>query len=313
MKTMPRQQFYAVIMACVFANGYAADCAKPLDNNEQLICGTPQLASLDDELNALYAQAIPAGARWHQRLHARWLAARSQCNTAACLATSYAARIAELDALKYLDWDNEGAFKDVLDITKEQGALIRSQQDWSRTLEDCGDFACVNHAYKQRNAALVSLRDTVVRAGMKKYVNAALGIGFDYLENRSVAPCEQADCVELKGAAMGEGSTSILEISVLKGNLAATAGSMWERKGSKWYATGRNAQASQVVPYNHGWKGLHATTMCGFHDRNGFHAAGECNTYLRSNGKRAIVVRDDGVSGKDEASLATIASIHFLR
>ena len=46
--------------------------------------------------------------------------------------------------------------------------------------------------------------------------------------------------------------------------------------------------------------------MCGFHDRNGFHAAGECNTYLCSNGKRAIVVRDDGVSGKAEASAVTI-------
>lgn len=314
---MPRQQFCAVIIAFMCASAYAAepgiDCGAPVGKAEQLICATPNLAALDEEVNTLYAQALPAGASWHRRLHEKWLAGREQCDNAACLTASYKARSFELDALKYLDWDNEGAFKDVLDIARDQSVLIRSQQAWSRSLDSCADFACVNRAYKQRSAALASLHKTVPRAGMKKYTNAVLGIGFDYLENRNVVLCEQANCVELKGAAMGAGSTSILEISVLKGNLAATAGSMWERKGGKWFATGRNAQSSQVEPYSNGWKGLHATTMCGFHDRNGFHAAGECNTYLRSNGKRAIVVRDDGVSGKDEASLATIASIRFLR
>ena len=289
------------------------DCEKAVSKAELMICASPDLGALDSDMSELYAKAVAEPSKWHKRLQANWLAQRDKCSDVACMAATYKARTQQLDAIKYLDWDNEGAYKSVLDISKDQGALIRGQQIWRQTLDRCADFACVQRAYADRNAELASLGKTVPKAKLRRYVNDALGIGFDFLENRKVVPCEQPNCVELRGAAMGEGSTSILEISVMNGNLASTAGSMWKRDGKKWFATGRNAEAAEVQPYTNGWKGLHATTMCGFHDRNGFHAAGECNTYLRSNGKRAIIVRDDGVSGKDPASAATISSIHFLR
>jgi hypothetical protein len=56
-----------------------------------------------------------------------------------------------------------------------------------------------------------------------------------------------------------------------------------------------------------------APCQAAFGDRNGEHAAGERNTGLLSNGKRAIVIADTAISGKDAASQATIASVHFLR
>lgn len=87
------------------------------------------------------------------------------------------------------------------------------------------------------------------------------------------------------------------------------ADEIWQRRGAKWMASGRFSEA-EVAQYSNG---LQATTECSYTDRNGPRAAGECNTYLLSNGKRAIIVTDTAVSGKDAASLATVASIHFLR
>jgi uncharacterized protein len=290
------------------------DCGKTLNRAETLICASPELASHDADMADLYKGALASPARWHATMQRRWLAERNQCPDADCLLAAYKQRLGDLDTLKYLDWDNETAYLGVLDIAKDQAALMRAQQAWRGTLDSCGNFACIKRAFQARQAELETLKKTVARAGMQRYVNQALGIGFDYLGNRTVNVCkDQPDCVELKGAAMGEGSGSILEISVIPGDLATAASAMWERRGNSWFATGRGSAQSEVAPYTEGWQGLHASTMCGFSDRNGFHAGGECNTYLRSSGKRSIVIRDDGVSGKDAASLATVASVHFLR
>ena len=289
------------------------DCGKAHTRVETLICATPKLGVLDVEMSEPYEKAIPSPAKWHRRLQVKWLAQRDDCRDATCMEALYKSRIEQLGVLKYLDWDNETALHGVLNIARNQAALMRGQQAWRRTLDKCADTACIERAYKQRNDALAGLSKTVKRARMKRYVNRKLGLGFNYLENRTVIACREPGCVQLIGTAMGMGSAFLLEFKVLKGSLAAVADTIWQRDGGRWLAVGRNADPSQVQAYKAGWKGLHATTMCGFHDRNGFHGGGECNTYLRSNGKRAIVVSDDGVSGKDEASMATLASIHFLR
>lgn len=229
-----------------------------------------------------------------------------------CLAAAYQAHSGRLESLNFLAWNNELAYVGVLDIASDQAAITHEQQAWRKLLDQCADLACVNKTFAQRDAALKALHKNVPRAAMKKYANQALGIGFDYLENRRVAPCGAPNCVRLMGVAMSDGSPAILEIRVQDGSLKEVAASLWQRRGDKWMASGCFSEA-EVADYSGPWKGLQATTECSFSDRNGMHAAGECNTYLLSNGKRAIVVSDTAVSGKDAASLATIASIHFLR
>lgn len=250
------------------------DCGKAATRVETLICATPRLGVLDIEMSELYEKAIPAPAKWHRRLQVNWLAQRDDCSDAACMEALYKSRIEQLGVLKYLDWDNETALQGVLNIAKNQAGLMRAQQAWRRTLDKCFDTACIERAYKQRNAALGRLSTSVKRAGMKRYVNGALGVGFNYLENRTVVACRAPGCVQLIGAAMGMGSAFLLEIKVLNGDLEAVARTIWQRNGDRWVALGRNADPSPVRAYNAGWKGLHATTMCGFHDRNGFHGVG---------------------------------------
>ncbi len=289
------------------------DCQKAATKVEQMICATPSLGQLDWEMNELYTKNVGGPAKWLSRLQANWLAQRNRCGDAACLSASYHGQVEKLEGLKDLDWDNESAYGAVIDIAKDQGAVERGQQAWRSSLDRCADMACVESSFAQRQAVLESLKKTVARAGMKKYVNKALGIGFDYLENRTVVACSKPDCVQLMGRAMGMGSPYLLEIGVIDGNLRTAAGTLWERRGKKWFTSGRGGYETEVEDYTDGWKGLHAITICGFSDRNGFHGAGECNTYLRSNGKRAVIIRDDGVSGRDGASATTISTIHFIR
>jgi uncharacterized protein len=285
------------------------DCAKGATKVEKMICQSPDLARLDSNMSAMYK---PGAGKWYVRLHAAWLAQRNKCADAACLAAAYAAHTDKLESLNFLDWDNELAYVGVLDIARDQATVTRGQQAWRKLLDQCVELACVERTYAERDVALKALLKSVPRAAMKKYTNKALGIGFEYLENRSVEPCAAAACVRLTGVATSDGSPEILEIHVQDGSLMEVAGSLWQRRGDKWMASGRFSE-SEVAQYSGAWKGLQASTECSFSDRNGMHAAGECNTYLLSNGKRAIVITDTAVSGKDPASEATIDSVHFLR
>lgn len=298
------------IATCVQAQPSPSfDCAKATTKVEKLICQSPDLAQLDADMGAMYK---PGAGKWYARLHAAWLARRNQCADAACLAAAYQAHTGQLESLNFLAWNNELVYVGVLDIASDQAAITREQQAWRKLLDQCADLACVTKTFADRDAALKALHKSVPRAAMKKYANPALGIGFDYLENRRVEPCGAANCVRLMGVATSDGSPAILEIRVQDGSLKEVAGSLWQRRGGKWMASGRFSEA-EVEQYSGPWKGLQATIECSFSDRNGMHAAGECNTYLLSNGKRAIVISDTAVSGKDPASLATIASMHFLR
>lgn len=254
-------------------SGPSFDCDKAASKVEKMICQSPELAELDSKMAAMYK---PDAGKWYVRLHAAWLVL--------------------------------GA----LDIAKDQASLIREQQGWRKLLDQCADLACVKRRYAERQAVLKAQKTSVARAAMKKYADTKLGIGFDYLENRTVERCEDADCVRLTGVAMSDGSPMLLEIRVQDGSLTAVADAIWERRGARSMAAGRFSEA-EVAQYGGPWKGLQATTECSFRDRNGIHAAGECNTYLRSNGKRSIVISDTAASGKDAAGEATIASVHFLR
>lgn len=93
---------FALLAACPLALcGHATaagfDCGLPtLTATEHMICATPALSTLDDQLGEAYKQsrardkAVAADQR-------RWMAdVRDKCTTAACLETAYARRIAEL-------------------------------------------------------------------------------------------------------------------------------------------------------------------------------------------------------------------------
>ncbi len=74
------------------------DCARALSPVETLICATPTLSALDDELAALYRSAPPALAGSSERRQAQraWLQQRDRCTQAECLAALYEQRIAVL-------------------------------------------------------------------------------------------------------------------------------------------------------------------------------------------------------------------------
>jgi uncharacterized protein len=311
--------FLSVALSAQAEPAPSFDCAKAASNVEKLICQSPELAELDREMATLYAFGAPAiplwssriEPNWMARIQALWLKQRDKCGDIDCLGASYQGHIENLDSLKFLDWDVETDYMAVLDIAKDQRAVMRDQQGWRKLLDRCIDMRCLEQAFAQRRTILSDLLKSVPRAGMKKYVNKKLGIGFDFLENRTVEPCDDADCVKLLAVATARDTPVILEIHVQEGSLSAAAHSIWKRRGAKWMAAGRFSEA-EVEPYSNGWQGLQATNECSYSDRSGMHAAGECNTYLRSNGKRAIIIRDTAVSGKDAASLATIASVRFL-
>jgi hypothetical protein len=60
------------------------------------------------------------------------------------------------------------------------------------------------------------------------------------------------------------------------------------------------------------WRGLVTNTICGIGDEHGFHgAAGDCYTYMMSNGERSVVMTSDGASGHDAETLSTIRSVEL--
>jgi uncharacterized protein len=74
------------------------DCKKASSQAEHMICQSPSLMELDNDLNInLEVTAdsdIGSGARSHMRRSQKiWLATRNQCKDEACIAKAYRARI----------------------------------------------------------------------------------------------------------------------------------------------------------------------------------------------------------------------------
>ncbi len=87
------------------------DCLRASKAVEQWICASPELAWADQRLNGLYltAQAKPDGdaaLASLRRAQLLWLRERNRCDTADCVAASYARRIAALEAAneRVLQW-----------------------------------------------------------------------------------------------------------------------------------------------------------------------------------------------------------------
>lgn len=70
------------------------DCGKAATNIEKLICKTPSLSKADEELSAVYKQAVAVAliadaVKKEQRV---WIARRNKCPSAQCLAEEYETR-----------------------------------------------------------------------------------------------------------------------------------------------------------------------------------------------------------------------------
>lgn len=88
--------FLAMVVPSAFdAQAASFDCTKASTNVEILICKTPSLSRSDEELSAIYKQAVavainPDAVKQEQR---NWIARmRNKCSNAQCLAVAYATR-----------------------------------------------------------------------------------------------------------------------------------------------------------------------------------------------------------------------------
>ncbi|MBP2302245.1 lysozyme inhibitor LprI family protein [Azospirillum picis] len=76
------------------------DCAKASTSVEKLICKTPSLSRADEELGAIYKQAVAVAviAESVKKEQRGWIARRNECSSAQCLAEEYGTRLLVLRA-----------------------------------------------------------------------------------------------------------------------------------------------------------------------------------------------------------------------
>jgi uncharacterized protein YecT (DUF1311 family) len=98
---MLRHSFWLIlIFACIPIHAASFNCAKASQLVESLICADPDLSALDDSLADAYRDALAnTGAAGNLRAAQRqWLKSRNACQSKACLAQKYAARLTTLGA-----------------------------------------------------------------------------------------------------------------------------------------------------------------------------------------------------------------------
>ncbi len=218
-------------------------------------------------------------------------------------------------AVSRLDEQLGAAYHAALDAAVEPKDLARSQRIWLTQRDRCADPACLAALYRERIAAIAR----VPRAAWLTYTDARLGIAFDYLGNRRVAPCPADSgpaCVMLVAQGMRRGDY-LIEFKVVNGPLEAVARSEagFEPQGGRWMTTFGRFDPVPVERFSgSGWTGMRATVTCGIDDTNGFHAAaGECFWAVISDGRRSVVADTQGIVGTDAATRRTVGSIRFIR
>jgi uncharacterized protein YecT (DUF1311 family) len=212
--------------------------------------------------------------------------------------------------LAALDNQMADAYRRMLSLARTPAGVTVSQRRWLATRNRCKYAECVARAYRHR---LIELRATPT-AGWREFHDPATDLRFRYLGNRGVKPCAGdvgPRCRILSGPGMAAGSAYFLQLQEVDGSMETVAGSLWEKQGDGWVASGRGDTRSPVAPFGgEGWRGLVADTVCGVGDAHGFHAAGgDCLTYLMSDGRRTVIMTTDGASGSDPETVATIRSV----
>jgi hypothetical protein len=204
------------------------------------------------------------------------------------------------------------AFQRAQMLARAPAEVHASQRRWLAARNKCTEAACIARAYQLR---LRELRE-MPTARWQEFNDPATGLHFPYLGNRAVKQCTSdagTACFQLAGPGMAYGSEYFVRIELIDGSLATVADSLWEKEGAGWVASGRGNSRSPVETFKgEGLQGLVANTVCGIGDEHGFHgAAGECLTYVMSNGRRTLVMTTDGASGRDQETLATIRSVRL--
>lgn len=211
-----------------------------------------------------------------------------------------------------LDDDMALAYRDAHMLAGVPAEVAASQRRWLARRNRCEDAACVARSYPLR---LNELRQTP-RATRQAFDDPATGLYFRYLGNRAIKRCTTDSgtaCYQLAGPGMAYGSEYFVQFELVGKSLAEAADSLWEKNGAGWVALGRgNARSPVTAVAGDGWQGLVANTVCGIGDERGFHgAAGECLTYVMSNGRRSLIMTTDGASGRDAETQATIRSVRL--
>jgi uncharacterized protein len=222
--------------------------------------------------------------------------------------------ICSRDDLGAMDSEMAETYLRMLSLARTPADVATAQCRWLVTRNRCIDAGCVARAYRGRLAEL----HATSTAGWREFRDPATGLRFRYLANRHVKHCANdlgPGCFTLGGPGMAAGSTYFLQLQVVDGSSDAAAASLWEKHGDGWMASGRgNARAPVEHFVGDGWRGLVADTVCGIGGGHGFHAAaGDCYTYLMSNGRHALIMTTDGASGQDPETLATIRSARLER
>jgi uncharacterized protein len=123
---------FFMAVGCGVADAASFDCAKAAAPVEKMICASPQVSALDEQLAALYGHA-KGGSDAVRTSQREWLShVRDKCGTTDCLVQAYTARIAELKspapacavstATLLGDWRNSsGEGFDELDFSADEG------------------------------------------------------------------------------------------------------------------------------------------------------------------------------------------------
>lgn len=84
------------------AGAASFDCAKASTKVEHIICDTPEISKLDEELNAAYKNALQdeKQAATIRQAQKQWMKERNACGEVDCLVKAYRERIGELNATK---------------------------------------------------------------------------------------------------------------------------------------------------------------------------------------------------------------------
>jgi uncharacterized protein YecT (DUF1311 family) len=130
-----------VISALLFAlSAHAAsfDCAKARTKVEHIICDTPEISKLDDELNTAYKAALQdvKQAVIVKQAQKRWMKERDRCADSACVMHAYANRLSTLQMLAETP-EASPAIKKRFVVTEGKGfSICESYADFLNSLPE---------------------------------------------------------------------------------------------------------------------------------------------------------------------------------
>jgi uncharacterized protein YecT (DUF1311 family) len=206
------------------------------------------------------------------------------------------------------------AYSDALGLVADPPGLIRTQHAWLAQRDKCRAAACMALAYRGRIAAIARLP----RAAWATYSNPRLGLAFEYLANRRIAPCEGVPrCVTVSGRLFDAKLEELVRFQAATGSLehAAIESNSFERIDGKWMTTATRFGPVEAESFRgKGWTGLKVGITCGVDDEEtGYHAAGgECLDAVLSDGSHAIIVNIAPYGTGDDATQRSFASLRFV-